>query len=69
MTTLLSGLKNWHTTTLGLLGGVHNLMSNLSVFSTGTTADKINLILQSLGIAVIGLFAKDANKTGILGQQ
>ena len=66
---VLSGCMNWKTTILGTLGLIHGLVSNADVFMSGDKHDIIQALLPPFGVFLLGLFAKDADKTGIVGEK
>ncbi len=66
---VLSGLMNWKTTILGTLGLIDGLVRNSDVFLSGNAHDIIQAILPPFGIFLLGLFAKDADKTGVVAEK
>lgn len=69
MKTLLAGLMNWQTTGLGILGGLTNALTSAPKLASGTPSEKAHVILTSLGMMLVGLLSKDADKTGVLGKK
>jgi len=66
---LSSGFKNWQTTALGGAFGASSLLSDLDKLTHGTPAEKAHTILTAIGMILMGIFAKDADKTGVLGKK
>lgn len=68
MDIFLNGLRNWKTTLLGFLGMLTVLITQADALVSGTSADRIKIVTESIGVFLMGLLPKDADKTGIVKQ-
>lgn len=66
MDIFLNGLRNWKTTLLGFLGLLTVIITQADVLVSGSSADRIKIITEAIGVFLMGLFPKDADKTGIV---
>jgi hypothetical protein len=59
-------MKNWRTTTVGLLGGITLIIKNVIAVLDADTATNFSYeeITVALGLLGIGWFAKDAGVSG-----
>lgn len=68
MSSILSALRSWKTSILGALGFLTSLMTNVDKLEAGNNNDRVNVIMAALSILLLGIFAKDADKTGVAGR-
>jgi len=66
MDIFLNGLKNWKTTLLGVLALLGGLITQSDVLASGSNAQRAQIITAAVGAFFMGLFAKDADKTGVV---
>lgn len=65
MSIFLNGLNNWKTTVLGALGMLTGIVTHADELAHGDNAQKIQILTAAVGAFLLGLFAKDADKTGV----
>jgi len=68
MDIFLNGLKNWKTTLLGIIGLITTLVTQADLLAAGTNTQRIQIVTTAIGVFFSGLFAKDADKTGVIKQ-
>lgn len=66
--TLVAGILNWQTTILGTMGLIYAIIEHIDVLTNGNIHDGLEAMLPSVGVFLLALFAKDAGKTGVAGQ-
>lgn len=62
MSPIINGLTNWKTTTVSAIGSATNLINNAETLTNGTPGQKAQVIISSIFMFLLGLFAKDADK-------
>lgn len=60
-----SFLLNWKTSLVGLVGGVLVAVSQAPNLEHGSAKEWALALGQAVGVVVLGLFAKDADVTGV----
>lgn len=63
--TILNGISNWKTTLLGSLGLLMGIIENSDIILSGDKYEILKALMPCFGVFLLGLFAKDADKTGI----
>lgn len=62
MKAFLAAITNWRTSIVGSLAFLTSLVNNTDKLQFGTPQEKINLLMSSLSLLLLGFFAKDAAK-------
>lgn len=62
---VMNGIINWKTTLLGFIGLINGLVENSDVILSGSSYEIVRAMMPSVGVFVLALLAKDADKTGI----
>lgn len=64
---IISGIYNWQTTILGVLGLIHAIVKNFDLILNGSNYERLDAMLPHIGVFLLALFAKDASITGVIG--